>query len=73
MGGVPPYGYDLRYESFSGEFLMHVRYMRDGKLVSDAVYTVSTADCSPRYEATSFPYPRVAPLASTAGLLVSVS
>ena len=30
MGGVPPYGYDLRYESFSGEFLMHVRYMRDG-------------------------------------------
>ena len=30
MGGVPPYGYDLKYESFSGEFLMHVRYMRDG-------------------------------------------
>ena len=30
MGGVPPYGYDLRYESYSAEFLMHVRYARDG-------------------------------------------
>ncbi len=30
MGGVPPHGYDLRYESTSGEFLTHVRFMRDG-------------------------------------------
>ncbi|MCH7545267.1 MAG: recombinase family protein [Planctomycetes bacterium] len=30
MGGVPPYGYDLRYQSTSGLFLMHVRFMRDG-------------------------------------------
>ena len=30
MGGVPPFGYDLRYESYGGEFLMHVRYLRDG-------------------------------------------
>ncbi len=30
MGGVPPYGYDLRYESASGQFLVHVRYRPDG-------------------------------------------
>ena len=30
MGGVPPYGYDLRHESSDGEFLMIVRYMPDG-------------------------------------------
>ncbi len=30
MGGVPPWGYDLRYESASGQFLMHVRYMQGG-------------------------------------------
>ncbi len=30
MGGVPPFGYDLRYESFGGEFIAHVRYMPDG-------------------------------------------
>ncbi|MCH7545490.1 MAG: recombinase family protein [Planctomycetes bacterium] len=37
MGGAPPYGYDLRYESRSGEFLLVLRYMRDGsKQVLDA-------------------------------------
>ena len=30
MGGVPPYGYDLRYESGDGQFLFAVRYMADG-------------------------------------------
>ncbi len=30
MGGVPPYGYDLRYENAEGRFLMTVRYMPDG-------------------------------------------
>jgi hypothetical protein len=30
MGGTPPYGYDLRYESSAGEFLFYLRYMRDG-------------------------------------------
>ena len=30
MGGAPPYGFDLRYESQSGEFLFHLRYQRDG-------------------------------------------
>ena len=30
MGGVPPYGYDLCYETYSGGFLMHVRYLPDG-------------------------------------------
>lgn len=30
MGGVPPHGYDLRYETSSGAFLMHLRYMPDG-------------------------------------------
>lgn len=36
MGGVPPYGYDLRYESQTGEFLFYVRYQRDGtKLMLD--------------------------------------
>ena len=30
MGGTPPYGYDLRYESLSGEFLFVLRYMPDG-------------------------------------------
>ena len=40
MGGVPPYGYDLRYESASGEFLMHVRYMPDGsKQIFDENWT----------------------------------
>ncbi|MHC4842716.1 MAG: recombinase family protein [Planctomycetota bacterium] len=29
MGGVPPYGYDLRYESASGKFLFILRYMQD--------------------------------------------
>jgi DNA invertase Pin-like site-specific DNA recombinase len=31
MGGAPPFGYDLRYESQSGEFLFFLRYLRDGK------------------------------------------
>jgi len=31
MGGAPPYGYDLRYESQSGEFLFFLRYLRDGR------------------------------------------
>ncbi len=30
MGGVPPLGYDLRYETSNGEFLCIVRYMQDG-------------------------------------------
>lgn len=30
MGGVPPYGYDLRYETIEGTFLFVVRYMPDG-------------------------------------------
>ncbi len=30
MGGVPPHGYDLRYETVGGEFLFIVRYMPDG-------------------------------------------
>lgn len=30
MGGAPPFGYDLAYESQSGEFLFYLRYMRDG-------------------------------------------
>ena len=37
MGGAPPYGYDLRYESSTGEFIFSVRYQRDGsKLLLDA-------------------------------------
>ncbi|MHC4466971.1 MAG: recombinase family protein [Planctomycetota bacterium] len=30
MGGVPPYGYDLRYENAEGKFLLILRYMPDG-------------------------------------------
>ena len=30
MGGVPPYGFDLRYENERGEFLFVVRFMPDG-------------------------------------------
>ena len=30
MGGVPPYGYDLRYESAQGRFLCVLRFMPDG-------------------------------------------
>ncbi|MCC7193624.1 MAG: recombinase family protein [Phycisphaeraceae bacterium] len=30
MGGVPPLGYDLRYQSESGNFITHVRHMPDG-------------------------------------------
>ncbi len=30
MGGVPPHGYDLRYETIDGTFLFIVRYMPDG-------------------------------------------
>ena len=30
MGGVPPYGYDLRYEGADGKFLFVVRFMPDG-------------------------------------------
>ena len=30
MGGVPPHGYDLRYETADGAFLFVVRYMPDG-------------------------------------------
>jgi DNA invertase Pin-like site-specific DNA recombinase len=30
MGGSPPFGYDLRYESHSGQFLVRVRYAPDG-------------------------------------------
>ena len=30
MGGVPPHGYDLRYENANGEFLLVLRYIPDG-------------------------------------------
>ena len=30
MGGVPPFGYDLRYQTIEGRFLSVVRYMPDG-------------------------------------------
>ncbi len=30
MGGAPPFGYDLAYESSVGELLFYLRYMRDG-------------------------------------------
>ncbi|MHC4487261.1 MAG: recombinase family protein [Planctomycetota bacterium] len=30
MGGVPPYGYDLRYESADGKFLLIIRFVPDG-------------------------------------------
>jgi DNA invertase Pin-like site-specific DNA recombinase len=30
MGGVPPYGYDLKYESYDGNFLFIVRYLANG-------------------------------------------
>ncbi len=33
MGGVPPLGYDLRYESQVGEFLFILRYEQDGSKV----------------------------------------
>lgn len=37
MGGVPPYGFDLRYENAEGAFLLILRFMPDGtKQVLDA-------------------------------------
>lgn len=30
MGGAPPFGYDLRYQSQSGQFLLRLRYSREG-------------------------------------------
>src|SRR5687768_2695685 len=30
MGDVPPYGYDLRYQSAEGKFLFVLRHMPDG-------------------------------------------
>jgi len=30
MGGVPPYGYDIRYTNDRGEFLLAIRFMPDG-------------------------------------------
>lgn len=30
MGGAPPFGYDLRYESAAGEALFRLRYLADG-------------------------------------------
>ena len=30
MGGVPPHGYDLRYENDQGRFLFVLRHMPDG-------------------------------------------
>lgn len=30
MGGVPPFGYDLRYQSTTEQFLFRLRYMPDG-------------------------------------------
>ncbi|HEV7297920.1 MAG TPA: recombinase family protein [Tepidisphaeraceae bacterium] len=36
MGGAPPYGYDLRYATQAGQFLVRVRYEPDGtKLAMD--------------------------------------
>ncbi len=36
MGGVPPLGYDLRYENASGGFLFNLRHMPDGsKIIYD--------------------------------------
>jgi len=36
MGGAPPFGYDLRYESSSGQFIFTVRHQPDGsKLLLD--------------------------------------
>jgi len=36
MGGAPPFGYDLRYESSSGQFIFTVRHQHDGsKLLLD--------------------------------------
>jgi len=36
MGGTPPFGYDLRYESSSGQFIFTVRHQSDGsKLLLD--------------------------------------
>ncbi len=31
MGGAPPFGFDLRYESQAGQFLFYLRYMPDGR------------------------------------------
>lgn len=31
LGGVPPFGFDLRYESSAGVLLMTVRYLNDGR------------------------------------------
>jgi DNA invertase Pin-like site-specific DNA recombinase len=37
MGGAPPFGYDLRYESSSGQFIFTVRHQPDGsKTLLDA-------------------------------------
>src|SRR5262252_147294 len=33
MGGAPPFGYDLRYQSQSGQFLFRLRYHADGSKV----------------------------------------
>ena len=30
MGGVPPHGFDLRYQNQGGEFILQLRYNRDG-------------------------------------------
>jgi DNA invertase Pin-like site-specific DNA recombinase len=40
MGGAPPFGFDLRYESQSGEFLFYLRYHPDGsKAMFDKKWT----------------------------------
>lgn len=49
LGGCPPYGYDLRYESGEGEFLFTQRFMPDGskQLFDDEEKLIRTL---PRHE-----------------------
>lgn len=44
MGGVPPHGYDLRYETADGQFLLVLRYMPDGskQVLSEAGHLTRT-------------------------------
>jgi DNA invertase Pin-like site-specific DNA recombinase len=46
MGGAPPLGYDLRYESQSGQFLVRVRYNADGTkaVLDDDAKLIRTLD-----------------------------
>lgn len=46
MGGAPPFGYDLRYESQSGQVLFTLRYMPDGskRMLSESGELVRTLE-----------------------------